>query len=346
MQLSDFDFDLESDFIAQAPVEPRDAAKLLCVLERQFLHHNILDLPSLLHPGDVLVLNNTKVIPVRLFTTCHRSSIEITLHKQHTNNQWYAFAKPSRKCHPGDRLTVSDAFYADIIDKKGGELLLSFNVEDQLFFSALEKYGQMPLPPYIKRKKEDHRHCDDKIAYQTVFAEVPGAVAAPTAGLHITASLLDQLKAKHIIIVTLTLHVGAGTYLPVKVTNIDDHVMHKEYGEISQESVDIIARAKQNGNNIVGVGTTTLRLLETASQSGVLKPLQGETDIFISPGFKFHCVDKLLTNFHLPKSTLFMLVAAFIGLDKAKEMVEEAKKNHYRFFSYGDACLLSCKDKQ
>ncbi len=349
MLVSQFNFELPKELIATAPAKPRDAAKLL-VVSKKFQDLSINDIPSFLNKDDIIVFNDTKVIPALLFgnrvkkntslADYNSANIKITLHKHEGDNIWSGFAKPARKLAIGDVFRISDEFYADIIAKKEGEVTLKFNISGEDFFCMLDKWGLPPLPPYIERKdkKPSQIDFDD---YQTIYAKNKGAVAAPTAGLHFTNKLLDEIIKKGISIEFVTLHVGAGTFLPVKVDNTAEHIMHKEYGIISPHVAKKINMVKNNGGKVVAVGTTSLRLIESATDvNGVVHAFSGETGIFITPGYKFKAIDILLTNFHLPKSTLFMLVAAFCGLENIQAAYKHAIESKYRFYSYGDACLL------
>lgn len=343
MKVDDFDFDLPTGAIAQRPACPRDSSRLLQIDD--ISDHLMADLPTLLSPGDMLVFNDTRVIPARLVGKRGTASIEVTLHKRIADDtrgdSWAAFARPAKKLKVGDVIDFAADFRATVVAKgERGEVMLVFNLADQKLMAALEAHGAMPLPPYIKRDNlADDRDGSD---YQTLFAEKDGAVAAPTAGLHFTPELLDALQDRGILHATVTLHVGAGTFLPVHVDDTDDHVMHAEWGEIDQATAAAINLAKAEGGRIVSVGTTSLRLLESAADvDGVLQPFSGDTDIFITPGYKFRIVDVLLTNFHLPRSTLFMLVSAFAGLETMKNAYATALERGYRFYSYGDGCLLT-----
>ncbi len=332
MKLTDFDFNLPLELIADYPTNPRDSARLL-VASKGILDKTVANLPEFLLPGDVMVFNDTKVIPARLIGKCGNAKAEVTLHKKITGNSWWAFAKPAKKMKIGENFIVAENFSAKVLEKNAGEVLLDFENANN-FSALLEKHGTMPLPPYIKRKE---KNAADSENYQTIFAKQEGAVAAPTAGLHFTKNLLQQIKDKGVNIVFVTLHVGAGTFLPVKVDNIKDHKMHSEFFSIDEKA----AAAINNAKRIIAVGTTSLRVLETvANQKGQVKSASGDTDIFITPGYTFKTADILLTNFHLPKSTLFMLVSAFAGMKKIRDIYKHAIKNRYRFFSYGDACLL------
>ena len=345
MKVDLFDFDLPRERIAEHPVNPRDAARMLDLTGAERSDRIVRELPDVLQPGDLLISNDTRVIPARLFGKRGEAGIEVTLHKQEGLARWAAFAKPAKKLRVGEIFKVADDFEAEVLSKKdGGEVLLQFNVAGADLIAALEKYGVMPLPPYIRRDKGGDDQ--DKSDYQTIFAQKDGAVAAPTAGLHFTPELLANLDARGINRRTITLHVGAGTFLPVKVDDTDDHKMHAEWGSISPEIADLINQTRANGGRIVAVGTTSLRLLESAArEDGVVEPFEGETDIFITPGYKFRGVDMLLTNFHLPRSTLFMLVSAFAGFEKMKAAYLHAIKAEYRFYSYGDCSLLECANK-
>ncbi len=342
MKTADFDFDLPPDRIAEHPVRPRDAARLLEVGDR--LHDRIVrDLPTLLQPGDLMVVNDTRVIPARLDGRRGEVAVEITLHKRLGDREWASFARPGKRLKPGDVIVLADDFSAEVTAKDGMEVRLRFSVGGPDLMVALHRHGRMPLPPYIRRASGDSDNAD----YQTVFAAREGAVAAPTAGLHFTPELLAALDARGVGRVPVTLHVGAGTFLPVKVDNIADHVMHSEWGEITPDTAAAVNAAREAGGRIVSVGTTALRILETAGRpDGTLPAFSGDTSIFITPGYRFRVVDLLWTNFHLPKSTLFMLVCAFAGMERMKTAYAHAIENRYRFFSYGDASLLHRTDPQ
>jgi S-adenosylmethionine:tRNA ribosyltransferase-isomerase len=337
-----FDFDLPQRFIADRPASPRDSARLLDLTGEAFADRIVRDLPGLLQPGDLLIGNNTKVIPARLDGRRGEVKIEATLHMRTADNEWLVFAKPGKRLKAGSLIDFADDFFAEVIEKReGGDIRLRFNCGGDRLFQCLEKYGRMPLPPYIQRKRDDELTASDRENYQTVFAKEEGAVAAPTAGLHFTPELFQTLEKRGVGFETVTLHVGAGTFLPVKVDNTEDHKMHAEWGTVSQEVVDRINATRMAGGRIIAIGTTSLRLLESAATApGIIHPFAGETDIFITPGYQFKMVDLLLTNFHLPRSTLFMLVSAFAGLDRMHAAYDHAKKQGYRFYSYGDACLL------
>lgn len=341
MKVEIFNFDLPQRLIAQRPVFPRDRSRLLHgEPDGKFSDYLTHQLPARLQPGDICVFNDTRVIPARLKGKRGNGHVEITLHKNIAPDTWHAFARPAKKIKPGEQIVFSSDLKADVIKKlDGGEIVLCFNLGGADLMNALENTGAMPLPPYIKRENlSDEKDAAD---YQTMFANNPGAVAAPTAGLHFTPELIAALKDRGIEHVKLTLHVGAGTFLPVKVDDTTDHKMHGEWGEISESAANAINKAKANGGRVVAIGTTSLRLLESAAnEDGTLDKYSNETDIFITPGYNFKIVDVLLTNFHLPKSTLFMLVSAFAGLEFMKKLYSYAINNDYRFYSYGDACLL------
>lgn len=337
---SDFDFDLPAERIAQQPVTPRDHARLLHVKKQGLGDHHVYDLPDLLRAGDLLVMNDTKVIPARLYGKRGDVKIEILLHKKEAAQVWRAFAKPGKRLKVGDEVIFAPDFKAEVLEKReDGDILIRLSPPDDKLFEFLKRYGEPPLPPYIKREVGAAKN--DQANYQTVYAAREGAVAAPTAGLHFTPELLKRLEEKNIQRTTVTLHVGAGTFLPVKAERIQDHVMHAEWGEISEATAALITKAKQEKRRIVAVGTTSLRLLETAADDkGILHHFSGETDIFITPGYRFKLVDVLMTNFHLPQSTLFMLVSAFAGRQRMKDVYAHALAENYRFYSYGDATLL------
>jgi S-adenosylmethionine:tRNA ribosyltransferase-isomerase len=345
MKVDLFDFELPRDRIAEHPANPRDAARMLDLSGDGTQDRIVRELPDVLRPGDLLISNDTRVIPARLFGKRGEAKVEVTLHKQEGLGTWVAFAKPAKKLRIGETFKVNDEFEAEVLAKKdGGEVTLRFNKSGADLIAALEEFGVMPLPPYIRRDAGGDDQ--DKSDYQTIFAQKDGAVAAPTAGLHFTPDLLANLDARGINRRTITLHVGAGTFLPVKVDDTDDHKMHAEWGSISKEIADLINETRANGGRVVAIGTTSLRLLESAArEDGVVEPFEAETDIFITPGYKFRAVDMLLTNFHLPRSTLFMLVSAFAGFDRMKAAYQHAIDNEYRFYSYGDCSLLECANK-
>ena len=342
LKTGDFDFDLPEGAIADRPAVPREAARLLEV--GASLHdRRVAELPELLRPGDVLAINDTRVIPARIFGLRGRARVEATLlrplDRTPEGETWSALARPARRLRAGDTIEVSKTFRARVLDRmEGGEVRLRFPPGTDVL-AALDEHGETPLPPYIERPDgADERDRDD---YQTVYARSPGAVAAPTAGLHLTAGLLGRIEDRGVEIVTVTLHVGAGTFLPVKAERVEDHRMHAEWGEISPEAAETIRRRRETGGRVVAVGTTSLRLLESAAdENGRIGAFRGDTSLFIVPGYRFRVVDALLTNFHLPRSTLFMLVAAFSGLERMKAAYAHAAEAGYRFYSYGDATFL------
>ncbi|MBS0295676.1 MAG: tRNA preQ1(34) S-adenosylmethionine ribosyltransferase-isomerase QueA [Proteobacteria bacterium] len=354
MRLSDFDFDLPEENIALRPAEPRDAARLLLVKSGEGLSDlQVSDLPGLLQPGDALVFNDTKVIPARLDGVRLREEtivrVEATLHKRLAPDRWSAFMRPGKRLQPGDRVVFGaenetacalGRVEAVIEDKgEGGEVTLKFEFSGSALDQAIAAHGRMPLPPYIASKRpEDERDFRD---YQTVYARNDGSVAAPTAGLHFTPDLLARLQARGVSSHFVTLHVGAGTFLPVKTEDLSEHRMHAEFGEVSAETAEALNAVRANGGRIVCVGTTSLRLIESAAQEGgAIRPFAAETAIFITPGYRFRAADGLMTNFHLPKSTLFMLVSAFAGTEVMRAAYAHAIKTGYRFYSYGDSSLL------
>ncbi len=347
MNLSDFDFDLPDHLIATRPTQPRPAARLLVADgARAITDAFVRDLPDWLRPGDRLVLNDTRVIPARLSGRRHRASaqgpvsaaIEVTLLEPRADGDWAALIKPLKKLKVGEDVAFDDGFCATLTGVADGQGTLRFNLTGDDFDAALERVGMMPLPPYIAARRP--ADAQDMTDYQTVFARAPGAVAAPTASLHFDDGLLAQIRAKGVDFTYVTLHVGAGTFLPVKVDDVSLHKMHAERGEVSGQAAREIAATKARGGRIIPVGTTALRLIETAAKSGAIAPWQGKTDIFIYPGFEFQVTDALMTNFHLPKSTLMMLVSALMGQARVKEIYAHALRQEYRFFSYGDASLL------
>jgi S-adenosylmethionine:tRNA ribosyltransferase-isomerase len=339
MRVDLFDFDLPPDRIAQRPAQPRDAARLLSVTPSALGDHVVGDLPRLLRAGDLLVFNDTRVIPARL--TGHRGAarVSVTLHQMLVADTWRVFAKPAKRLRPGDRIDFTPSFSASVIERGPlGDVVLRFDRGGADLIAALHDNGAVPLPPYIRGGVAD---AQDQADYQTLFAKEEGAVAAPTAALHFTPALMAALEQRGIGTAMLTLHVGAGTFLPVKADDTDDHKMHEEIGVLTAGTADGINAARRAGGRIVAVGTTSLRLLESAADdNGTVKPFTGATAIFITPGYRFNAVDRLLTNFHLPRSTLFMLVSAFSGLERMKSAYEHAIASGYRFYSYGDCCLL------
>ncbi|WP_374570070.1 tRNA preQ1(34) S-adenosylmethionine ribosyltransferase-isomerase QueA [Phenylobacterium sp.] len=354
MQLADFDFDLPDDRIALRPATPRDSARLLLVEPAAPLADlRVSDLPDLLRAGDVLVLNDTRVIPARLKGRRIRSesvvAVEATLHRRLSPSRWSAFMRPGKRLAPGDRVAFGEtedracllaSLDATVAEKgEGGEVTLAFDLAGPDLDAAIAERGAMPLPPYIAAKRGED--AQDRADYQTVYADESGSVAAPTAGLHFTPELLERLRAKGVALEFVTLHVGAGTFLPVKTEVIAEHRMHPEFGEVDAATAGRLNAARAAGGRIVCVGTTSLRLLESAAgEDGVIRPFAAETSIFITPGYRFRAADGLMTNFHLPKSTLFMLVSAFAGLETMRAAYAHAIESGYRFYSYGDASLL------
>ena len=348
MRVSDFDFDLPEDLIALRPVAPRDSARLLVVREGSttFEEGHVRDLPRFLQPGDGLVFNDTRVIPAHLSGVrrarggAGEAHIEVNLHKRIDPETWAAFAKPGRKLALADKVDFGGNLKAEVIAKhSGGEILLRFALAGAALDHAVAKTGAMPLPPYIAAR----RHTDDRDArdYQTMFAARDGAVAAPTAGLHFTPDLIEQLAMASVRRTTVTLHVGAGTFLPMKTDDTKDHVMHAEWGEISERAAADVNGWHANGGRVACVGTTSVRLVESAAdESGRVRPFKGETSVFITPGYRFRVAQMMVTNFHLPRSTLFMLVSAFCGLETMRAAYAHAIAKRFRFYSYGDACLL------
>jgi len=336
-----FAFDLPSERIAQHPVSPRDAARLLVVEPARLQDRTMLDLPDLLDPGDLLIFNDTRVLPTRLAGKRGQSTIEVTLHQREQEKRWRAFARPARKCRPGDLLVFAPGFAAEVLAKgEGGEVTLDFAACEGSLIDHLETHGAMPLPPYIKRPRGGDPR--DRENYQTLFARRAGAVAAPTAALHFTERLMANLARRGIEHGFVTLHVGAGTFLPVKAADTKDHVMHAEWYEVPARVAEQVIRTRERGGRVVAVGTTVLRALESAAdRDGRLRAGRGETRLFITPGYAFKVIDRLLTNFHLPRSTLFMLIAAFAGLERMQSAYAHAIAEGYRFYSYGDACLLT-----
>jgi S-adenosylmethionine:tRNA ribosyltransferase-isomerase len=348
MLLSDFDFELPEELIAIRPASPRSSARLLMARGDKIDDRLVSDLPKFLKPGDRLVLNDTKVLPVRMSGVRNRlfdgnkiasANIEVTLLTKKKQRTWDALIKPLRRMKLGEKIIFDKSFHAKLIDKTDGQAVLQFNIEGTEFMKRLENLGIMPLPPYIASKRPaDER---DNVDYQSVFARNSGSVAAPTASLHFDHDLLAEIDKIGVETSFVTLHVGAGTFMPVKDEDIKNHKMHSEFGHISQETANEIKKTQKNGGRIIPVGTTALRLLETAAQSdGTLSEWYGETDIFIYPGFKFKVADGLMTNFHLPKSTLIMLVSALMGKETIETIYNHAIKHRYKFFSYGDSSLL------
>ena len=346
MKLSDFDFHLPEDLIATRPASPRSSARLLVAQGDAITDNHVFDLPDFLRPGDRLVLNDTRVIPARLNGRRHRDSaqgpvsagIEATLLDPQADGTWSALIKPLKKVKPGEQIVFSDDLSATLDGVADGQAYLRFNLSGEDFDAALDQAGAMPLPPYIAAKRPaDER---DKTDYQTIWANHSGAVAAPTASLHFDEALMKALAKRGVTFTHVTLHVGAGTFLPVKVEDVTTHKMHAEWGQVSPEAAAEIQATKAAGGRVIPVGTTALRLIESAARSGKIEPWEGDTDIFIYPGFEFHVTDALMTNFHLPKSTLLMLVSALMGQDRMRDVYAHAIARKYRFFSYGDASLL------
>ena len=346
-----FDFDLPDDHIALRPATPRDHARMLCVnpgARQELLDKNVRDLPGLLRPGDCLVFNDTRVIPAALSGTRRRgkavANIACNLHKRLDESRWRAFAKPAKRLDIHDRIGFGGGktipLLATVVEKfTGGEITLAFDQSGPELDAAIASNGAMPLPPYIAgRRKADQT---DAASYQTIYAARDGAVAAPTAGLHFTDELFSTLKQRQVTCQFVTLHVGAGTFLPVKAEETEDHRMHAEWGSISTETAAALNNARATGGRLIAVGTTSLRLLESAvHEDGSIPCWSGETEIFITPGYRFKAVDALMTNFHLPRSTLFMLVCAFAGLETMRRAYAHAIASNYRFYSYGDCSLL------
>ena len=357
MRVDLFDFELPDELIALRPASPRESARLLIVDPKgapELRDGRVADLPEPLRSGDVVVLNDTRVIPARHLGLRIRDAatarVEVLLHKRLGPDRWRAFARPAKRLVPGDRIVFGEAsegivcelqhLMATVESKtQDGEIDIAFDFHGAVLDEAIERFGHMPLPPYIAQRRADDAR--DRTDYQTVYARDPGAVAAPTAGLHLDPDLLDAIRARGVRVATVTLHVGPGTFLPVKVEDTSAHRMHPEWGRVEASTAETVNAARRNGGRIIAVGTTTLRLLESAaSLEGRLPAFGGETAIFITPGYRFRVVDALMTNFHLPRSTLFMLVSAFSGLETMRRAYEHAIKERYRFYSYGDASLL------
>ncbi|MEM9278429.1 MAG: tRNA preQ1(34) S-adenosylmethionine ribosyltransferase-isomerase QueA [Pseudomonadota bacterium] len=351
MRVDLFDFDLPEESIALRPASPRDMAKML-VVDQNLSDVVVRDLPDLLNPGDVMVFNDTKVVPTQLEGVRNRDGatarISATLHTRLSSDTWLCFAKGAKKLKQGDRIRfsssntscVAGALDCTVKDKdESGNVELKFDLSGAAFDEMLMQVGSMPLPPYIAGKRSaDEKDFSD---YQTMYAREEGAVAAPTAGLHFTSELMQTLEEKGILLKYVTLHVGPGTFLPVKVEDTDEHTMHSEWGVVGEDVADAINAARARGGRLLCVGTTSLRLIESAAkEDGTVEPWEGNTDIFITPGYRFKAIDMLMTNFHLPKSTLFMLVSAFSGLETMQAAYKHAIENGYRFYSYGDSSLL------
>ncbi|MCG7492139.1 tRNA preQ1(34) S-adenosylmethionine ribosyltransferase-isomerase QueA [Thalassobius sp. Cn5-15] len=346
MKLADFDFDLPEELIATRPAKPRSSARMLVCQGQAISDHHAIDLPQFLRPGDRLVLNDTKVIPARLFGQRPRmgelgetrAKMDVTLLEPRADGAWAALLKPLKKIREGEVIEFSPALSATLEGKADGQAHLRFNLTGDDFDAALAEAGAMPLPPYIAAKRPADQQ--DKEDYQTLWAKHTGAVAAPTASLHFDEALMQALAARGVEVTHVTLHVGAGTFLPVKVEDVTTHKMHAEWGQVTAAAAAEIAATKAAGGRVIPVGTTALRLIESAGRSGAIEPWEGETDIFIYPGFTFNVTDALMTNFHLPKSTLLMLVSALMGKDVMDSVYKHAVADGYRFFSYGDASLL------
>ena len=348
MDVELFNFDLPDERIALRPAVPRDSARLLQVMGEEITNHIVNGLPALLRKSDILVLNETKVLrasltarrPAREHGGGSDVTVQINLHKWQSQNEWRAFVRPAKRLRNGDIVQFSSTLSAEVYDKmSGGDVGLRFNQSGEKLSQLIKILGEMPLPPYIARQRDvDARDNED---YQTVFAKTEGSVAAPTAGLHFTPELISELKARGVEIAYLTLHVGAGTFLPVSHENTADHKMHSEWYSISDEAADKINKARRAGGRVIAVGTTALRALESnAGEDGTISAESADTNIFITPGYRFRIVDGLLTNFHLPRSTLFMLVCALAGYETMKIAYKYAIDNQYRFYSYGDTSLL------
>jgi len=339
MRVADFDYDLPPEAIAQRPAVPRDSARLLVVGDT-LEDRGVRDLPALLRPGDVMVFNDTRVIPSRLAGRRGEARIEATLIEQLASDRWRALVRPARRLRKGDTVAFAGGLVATVEGKDAdGSVTFCFDRAGTALSDFLENHGTMPLPPYIKRP--DLADDRDRHDYQTVYAARPGAVAAPTAGLHFTDALLDELDSVGAVRTSVTLHVGAGTFLPVKTEDVRDHKLHAEWGCVGTDAAEAVNAARDAGRRVVAVGTTALRLLESAVDiSGHIAQFEGNTDLFILPGYRFRAVDVLLTNFHLPRSTLLMLVSAFAGTDRVRRAYAHALSTGYRFYSYGDACLL------
>lgn len=341
MKTSDFYYDLPQELIAQTPVEPRDHSRLM-VLDRKsgsLSHLHFYDVLHLLNPGDLLVVNNSRVLPARLYGTKEDTGVamELLLLEQKEQLLWECLVKPGRRCKEGAKFVFGNGLLHGAVERvqEDGNRLIRFSCEKD-FFSTLDQIGQMPLPPYITEKLQD------KERYQTVYSKELGSAAAPTAGLHFTAELMDKLRGKGVSIAEVTLHVGLGTFRPVKADDINNHKMHSEHYFLPQETADLIRKTKENGGRVIAVGTTSCRTLESVAtfHNGVIAECEGYTDIFIYPGYQFKVLDGLITNFHLPESTLIMLVSAFAGYDHTMEAYQAAVADRYRFFSFGDAMLI------
>lgn len=340
MQVSDFDFDLPDELIARYPAPERTGSRLLCVnpVSGSIRHKHFQDILELLNPEDLLVFNDTRVIPARLFGKKETGGqIEILVERIENDNCALCHVRASKSPKPGTRILLDEQVVLEMVERQGDLFRLRFP-PDETVLSVLNRIGHMPLPPYIDRVDQQ----TDRERYQTVYGRKEGAVAAPTAGLHFDQALLDAVQAKGVSTAFVTLHVGAGTFQPVRVERVEEHQMHSELAEVSSEVCDLVAETRARGGRVIAVGTTSVRALESASRSGALQPLVGETDIFIYPGYRFRSVDALITNFHLPRSTLLMLVSAFAGRECMLRAYAEAVEQQYRFFSYGDAMFIEC----
>ena len=337
MQRQDFTFDLPDRLIADAPLENRSDSRLLALTEQGVEHRQFMDLLGYLQPGDLLVMNNTRVLPARIFATKQSGGrAEVMLERRLADGTWRAFVKASKTPKPGAVLNVAEDLQIQLLDRDGDLFILKLLGDDPM--QALHDHGHMPLPPYIKRQD----NAQDRERYQTVFAKNEGAVAAPTAGLHFTPELLDQIRTAGVDTAEVTLHVGAGTFLPMRADDVTEHKMHSEWCQVSQDTADLIQATRQRGGRVVAVGTTVVRTLETLwQQRGEIAAFEDDTEIFIYPGFEFGVVDAMVTNFHLPESTLLMLVSAFAGQDRVLAAYQQAVSEEYRFFSYGDAMFLT-----
>jgi len=344
MQVKDFHFELPEELIASFPLEQRSASRLLSVNgdSGELNHGNFTDVLELIQPGDLMIFNDTRVIPARLFGTKESGGkVEVLVERVLDDKRALTHVRSSRSPKPGTKLTLEGGIEAEMVARHENLFELKFLIEGNLV-EALEQYGHMPLPPYMKREDQ----LEDRERYQTVYNKKPGAVAAPTAGLHFDDALLAKLDDMGVKRAFVTLHVGAGTFQPVKVDNIDEHVMHSEYIEVSEEVCELVKQTRAQGGRVIAVGTTSVRSLESASQNGEIEPFFGDSDIFIFPGYEFKSVDAMITNFHLPESTLLMLVSAFSGYDNMMKAYKEAVEQKYRFFSYGDAMYLTRKRAQ
>ena len=338
LKKSDYYYELPEELIAQTPAEPRDSSRLF-VYDRatgRREHRIFRDIKEYLRPGDVLVINNTKVLPARLFAyTENGGKVEVLLLKRRDLNEWEVLVRPGKKAKAGAELVVSDELSLTVVDRtETGERIVQFHF-DGVFEDILSRVGSMPLPPYI------HEKLKDKDRYQTVYCKTDGSAAAPTAGLHFTQELLSEIRGMGVQIAEVLLHVGLGTFRPVKEEDLTHHVMHSEYYRVDERAAEIVNAAKREGRRVIAVGTTSVRTLETvADEQGMLHPCSGDTSIFIYPPYRFKCVDALITNFHLPESTLIMLVSGFMGREQCLSLYREAVEKKYRFFSFGDACLI------